>query len=146
MTLQYAPLGNVRKFTKNAVKEDPPKGDNQLLDKYNEAYYYVVEAKQHGNTIRTLEGQIAMMRNMVIPFIVLMFVIYKYYYHIKTFACWFRENYLFCIPTLFLLILGICVIVVFCGSAVCKQNAIYHRVWEDYEYLQRMESNYEKTK
>lgn len=120
--------------------------DNQLLDKYNKAYYYVVDVKQHGNTVRTLEGQIAMMRNMVIPFIALMFVIYKYYYHIETFACWFKENYLFRIPTLFLLILGIFVIVVFCGSAKRKQKAIYHRVWEDYEYLQRMEANYEKTK
>lgn len=120
--------------------------DNHLLDKYNEAYYYVVDVKQHGNTIRTLEGQIAMMRNMVLPFIVLMFVIYKYYYHIQTFACWFKESYLFRIPTLCLLILSIFVVFILCGSAICKQKAIYYCVWENYEYLKRMEDKYEKSK
>lgn len=142
VTLQYAPFGNVYKLT----KEDSVKEDNQLLDKYNEAYYYVVDVRQHGNTIRTLEGQIAMMRNMVLPFIVLMFVIYKYYYHIQTFACWFKESYLFRIPTLCLLILSIFVVFILCSSAICKQKAIYYCVWENYEYLKRMEDNYEKSK
>lgn len=131
------------KFQKSNTKQI---NNNQLLDKYNEAYYYVVDVKQHGNTIRTLEGQIAMMRNMVLPFIVLMFVIYKYYYHIQTFACWFKESYLFRIPTLCLLILSIIVVFILCCGAIRKQKAIYSCVWENYEYLKRMEADYEKSK
>ncbi len=140
MLKQLVGVANVLQLNSNIVT------NNQLLDKYNEAYYYVVDVKQHGNTIRTLEGQIAMMRNMVIPLIALMFVIYKYYYHIETFACWFKEKYLFRISTLCILVLSLFVIIIFCYSAVCKQKAIYHRVWEDYEYLRRMETDYEKTK
>ena len=145
VTLQYAPSGNVYKLT-NSVRED-----NQLLDKYNEAYYYVVDVKQHENTIRTLEGQIAMMRSLIIPFVLLVVVV------IKCFCC-NAVHYVCCctghdVPhwmnVLIVIIVSFLIIATAIGlhySAVCKQKAIYHRVWEDYEYLRRMESNYEKTK
>lgn len=145
VTLQYAPSGNVYELTKDSVKED-----NQLLDKYNEAYYYVVDVKQHGNTIRTLEGQIAMMRSLIIPFVLLVVVAIKYF-------CCNAVHYVCCctghdvphwVNILIVIIISILIIAtafeLHCG-AVCKQKAIYHRVWEDYEYLRRMEANYEKT-
>ena len=142
VTLQYAPSGNVYELTKDSVKED-----NQLLDKYNEAYYYVVDVKQHGNTIRTLEGQIAMMRSLIIPFVLLVVVAIKYF-------CCNAVDYICCctghdishwVTVIIVLFLIVVTVMGLHRGAVCKQKAIYHRVWEDYEYLRRMEANYEKT-
>ena len=129
------------KFQETSTKQI---NDNQLLDKYYEAYYYVVDVKQHGSIIRTLERQIALMRSMVIPFIFLALVTYKYYYHLETFACWFKQQYLWGCPTLYFVLLYLLAIIFFSYGAKRKQQAIYCCVFEDYEYTKRMEK-YEKA-
>lgn len=118
--------------------------DDRLIDIYYKAYYYVCNVRQQGGEIKTMEYHIAFIRSMMLPVILIIPVATKYilcsFFHCCTMTC-----------TLITLLLGVFLIVLF---ILCKtklnhdyatkitnniQRKIYQCVWEDYEYLKRLE-------
>ena len=95
------------------------------IDAYYEAYYYVSKHKM-GNEISIIEGQVAFMQNMFLP-LSLMLVL-----PLSTYEYYICNAYIIKI----LISVGICLLL---PTIYYRQNKIYEHVWEDYEYLKRIE-------
>lgn len=90
----------------------------KLLRVYYKAYYYVTYHPIN-SSIGVMEQQVAFIRNMLIP-ILLFLVIDR-----------FQES--LCVMIILLVVIALFF------TMVAIKNKIYQRVWEDYEYLRRLE-------
>lgn len=107
---------------KDKMKECGGKGETELMEKYYEAYYFLLKSKYLGD-ISIMEGQVAFMQSMIIPLCLFSFlpcdVLCRY---VRGHVCEVR-----------ILILSLVVLLVF---TIClRQQKIYTRVWEDARYL-----------
>lgn len=94
------------------------------LESYYQAYYYAA-THRYGNDIFIIEGQVAFLQNMFLP-LALFCVLPEYFY------CGYLNN--LCIVR-GLAIMGILLLI---PTVFYRQNTIYRRVWEDYEFLKRV--------
>lgn len=108
--------------------------DDRLIDIYYKAYYYVCDIKQHGKKIAAMEQHIAFIRSMLIPLLCSIFVVAKYLCVHGLSICYCQPWYVYLIMVVLLL-----VIVSLVYTIWNKQRKIYQCVWEDYEYLKRLE-------
>ncbi|CCY35978.1 unknown [Alistipes sp. CAG:831] len=98
------------------------KDGSELMEKYYEAYYFLLKSRYLGD-ISIMEGQVAFMQSMIIPLCLFSFlpcdVLCRY---VRGHVCEVR-----------ILILSLVVLLVF---TIClRQQKIYTRVWEDARYL-----------
>lgn len=115
--------------------------DEAVLDMYYEAYYYVCDVKQHGADIGAMERHIAFFRSMLIPVFCLIFVAAKY-------LCVQGLSICCCQPWYIYTIIGVLVIAILSliWTIPLKQRKIYQCIWEDYEYLKRLENATRQTR
>lgn len=109
--------------------------DKAVLDMYYEAYYYVCDMKQHGADIGAMERHIAFFRSMLIPVFCMIFVAAKY-------LCAQGSSVWCCQPWYVYIIIGVLLVVILSliWTIPRKQRKIYQCIWEDYEYLKRLEN------
>ena len=122
---QHKDYNHLRELTKDIVSSKDGQG---LLDKYYEAYYYV-ERHSRNNHLHIIEAQVTLVRNMLIPLIALFF------FHIEVFLCEFHTNN--CCTKCFFAFGIICLFI----PLIYRQKKIHKLVWEDYEFLKRLEYN-----
>ena len=92
-------------------------------NKYYEAYYYV--SKQSvGSSITIMESQVAFIRNMLFPLLLITINVEDYFVSFKEY------KFLSFVFIWFLL-----------SAMISRQNKIYERVWEDYAYLKHQEKS-----
>lgn len=97
-----------------------------LMTKYYEAYYYVAKNK-YGNDISIIEGQVAFIQSMFLPLMLIVILpIKKVCEHLGFDSC--------ILKTFIVLIM-----VLMIPTLVMRQHKIYQRVWEDYEFLKRLD-------
>lgn len=119
--------------------------DEAVLDMYYEAYYYVCDVKQHGADIGAMERHIAFFRSMLISVFCLIFVAAKYLCVQGPSICCCQPWYAYAIIIAVLIILLIVILLLPC-IIHCKQRKIYQCIWEDYEYLKRLENATRQTR
>lgn len=95
-----------------------------LKSKYYEAYYYVA-THSINSSISVMESQVAFMRNMFVPVLIITICLKSYFPEFGDNCCIKFICIIFCIT----LPIATC----------CRQNKIYKRVWEDYIYLKYLE-------
>lgn len=92
---------------------------NHIINQYYIAYYYTMT--QTTSTISIMESQVSFLRNMFLPILLILFQFSDF------FACF--EN------SIGVKLLYIIVVICIPMTIIGRQNKIYQRVWEDYEYL-----------
>jgi len=115
----------LKELTKDIIKL---KDEQHILDKYYEAYYYV-ERHSNNNHIHIIETQVIFIRNMLLPLSLLFF------FHFDEFSNELGTSNpdikcVFIIGTISLFL-----------PLISRQKKIYKLVWEDYEFLKRLENN-----
>lgn len=108
-------------FCHSSFPKDP---HNYVKNKYYEAYYYVA-THPINSSISVMESQVAFMRNMFIPVLIITTCLKSYFPEFGDNCCIKFICIAFCIT----LPIATC----------CRQNKIYERVWEDYIYLKYLE-------
>lgn len=114
--------GSIHWFKKNTFKSE------SFLDVYYSSYYYVSKYG-YGNYISIMEGQVAFIQNMFFPLFLIVFFPVGELYWKDLFCC------------------NVCLIKIFISIGILllfpvvyqRQNKIYQCVWEDFEYLKRLE-------
>ena len=119
--------GAARYFGKKTL---PPQVNKQITTCYYKAYYYALK-NRYSDDIPTMEGQVAFMQNMILPLLLLLALSSKGH----------LSNY--CDQECTIILLAAIVILLLLPTIYSRQNTIYRRVWEDYEFLKRLE--HEKT-
>ena len=98
-------------------------GNNKITHFYYVAYYYAIQ-RRYSNDIPILEAQVAFLQNMIIP-LMLLFIV-----PIEMTECYFtKDTYWILHILLFITVTAIFFTVFY------RQDKIYQRVWEDYEFL-----------
>ena len=92
-----------------------------IIDQYYFSYYYSL-VHRYSNDIPILEGQVVFLRNLILIFILYMFIPFT-----------FSNFNLNCCFIIFVLLLLLTFFSFF--TMISRQNKIYQRVWEDYYYL-----------
>ncbi len=105
------------------------KEERKVTELYYEAYYYVQQTSRNSD-ISVMEGQVAFLQSMTIPLSLLIVSHFK----ICVSSCYPAVQ-------LFLLVVYICIFPIVYN----RIKKIHSRVWEDYEFLSRLE-NPEKSK
>ena len=112
-----------------------------IIEKYYEAYYYVFSKNKH-ISVPTIESQIHAIRNMFFPLMfVLIFNLIKYIIELcKNYHCECCN-----IMRIIVILIITCFIAFVFFYALNwlmheRQGKVYHAVFEDYEYLKRLES------
>ena len=113
------------------TKNKNDKENQCLLNRYYEAYYFVANHRPNGN-ISIMEGQVAFLQNMLTPLLLYVFLPKEVF------------SGIFCLIDLSVLkiLLG-CGILLMISTVFYRQEKIYRCIWEDYEFLNRLE--HEKT-
>lgn len=115
----------LKELTKDIIKS---KEEQHILDKYYEAYYYV-ERHSNNNHIHIIETQVIFIRNMLLP----LFLLFLFHFDAFSDDIGINNPYIKCpfiIGTISLFL-----------PLISRQKKIYELVWEDYEFLKRLENN-----
>ncbi len=93
---------------------------NHILNQYYTAYYYTM-TQTTSSTISIMESQVSFLRNMFLPILLISF-------QFSDFFAYFEDS-------TGIMLLYIIVVICIPVTIIVRQNKIYRRVWEDYEYL-----------
>ena len=110
---------------------------SKSVDEYYREYYYV-KKEGYGTDIEVMEGQVAFLQSLILP---LLLILCTQLCHSKNLLSIFGIDYKIInecfIPLMILIFIAVLV------SIFSRQQKIYDRVWEDYNYLKKY---YEKVK
>ncbi len=99
--------------------------EKKVTELYYEAYYYVQQTSRNSD-ISVMEGQVALLQSMTIPLSLLIVS----HFNICVSSCYLAVR-------LFLLVVYICIFPIVYN----RIKKIHSRVWEDYEFLSRLEKS-----
>lgn len=129
-------LKDLRNHIRSCIKKRKLRSEKQkhfkccyhrtIIDKYYDAYYYGMKYPSH-ESIMVMERQVVLMRNLLFPLILAIVqidnLLHMFYLDCKCIKCFY--------------IVGILALYF---TMVSRQNKIYRCVWENYEYLKRLEA------
>lgn len=110
--------------------------NNILINAYYEAYYFVQQKNKNGDVF-VMEAQVAFLQSMFIPLALFLCLPPECVETIFSISPKYNECYICFLLKVPLALLWLSIL----PTIYSRINKIHNRVWEDYEYLKRLEKN-----